>query len=699
MNIYFFMYVASVIVSCTWGVIFFRYYKNISWFFFLLFTLFSSLWFILFYLFFNNSDPWFLIVLSRVDFALSILAIYSFVLFVLFFQSSRWDFSFKSLILPTIAAVSILLLYGSTDLIIHSLSPDKFWVFREITGDFYFIHIILSFFSLPLIVFYTRKQFRIQSYITKIRLKRIIISASLLILAMIFFQLVLPLFGIWIFEKEIIILFTLFVVYVVFTMKRYYFTLIHQEYGILKLIAILLSFILSVFLLNVIRNFYLDTVFHGNPFWNTWDIFGIVNSTILIVVYISMYNLFKKLFWIDRGDQGLKISIDILKQTLSNATTTEQLDRILWGGIRNIFKTNLSKVVFINHPEEYAELQKYFLNPLSEKLFINDIVFIEENKTKFNKEIILREIHRETMLIFPIRNSEWVVFGLYFLWKKPLWDFYTVIEIQYLLSLTRFLWLHLKYLATYKKIQDYSLQLDKRIDDKTIEYNDLINKQKEFISMISHEIRSPIWSTVFQVDAIIDEVHKWKLSMNDIENKIRDLSDQLVRVGELLKKLFSVQYFDTRNVVLLKEKIHIWTLLEKEFDIYSRMHQNIKFIKNIPADVWFASIDKVHFHQVLTNLIDNAMKFADESNPVILIECYLVDNKYICIRIEDNWSWYWSIDPSVIFDKYTTGNHAKLWLGMWLFLCKKIIDMHNGTIVASNGKILSGASFLIKIPI
>jgi signal transduction histidine kinase len=50
------------------------------------------------------------------------------------------------------------------------------------------------------------------------------------------------------------------------------------------------------------------------------------------------------------------------------------------------------------------------------------------------------------------------------------------------------------------------VNLDKKVDEKTIEYNNLINKQKEFISMISHEIRSPISSAIFQSDSMIDDL-------------------------------------------------------------------------------------------------------------------------------------------------------------------------------------------------
>ena len=97
--------------------------------------------------------------------------------------------------------------------------------------------------------------------------------------------------------------------------------------------------------------------------------------------------------------------------------------------------------------------------------------------------------------------------------------------------------------------------------------------------------------------------------------------------------------------------------------------------------------------------MENAIKFANATDPVILIECTNEDWNIFRINIEDNGVWYWDIDPSTIFEKYTKWNHAKLWLWMWLYLCKRIITMHHGTITTGHGKILNGASFVIELPI
>lgn len=136
-------------------------------------------------------------------------------------------------------------------------------------------------------------------------------------------------------------------------------------------------------------------------------------------------------------------------------------------------------------------------------------------------------------------------------------EFYQKDEIDALRQFVFFLELHLKYIQTYEKIQEYSMNLDKKVDEKTIEYNDLINKQKEFISVISHEIKSPIASAIFQADSILDDIDAGKNSVEYLRSEVSLLNTQLIKTGELLSKLFSVQYYDTHSVTLFREKVQI----------------------------------------------------------------------------------------------------------------------------------------------
>jgi hypothetical protein len=61
--------------------------------------------------------------------------------------------------------------------------------------------------------------------------------------------------------------------------------------------------------------------------------------------------------------------------------------------------------LLFNENNNYQELTKFFNKDTINDMFINDIVFIEENKNKFNKNKIIKEIHKDSYLIFPIFNN------------------------------------------------------------------------------------------------------------------------------------------------------------------------------------------------------------------------------------------------------------------------------------------------------
>ena len=91
----------------------------------------------------------------------------------------------------------------------------------------------------------------------------------------------------------------------------------------------LLAFFISIVLLNTIKYFYLGATSHINNFWNLSDEFNIIDSFIVIIVYCIFNKLLKKLFLINDSEQKIKQDIDILKQSISDTTTTELLNRIL----------------------------------------------------------------------------------------------------------------------------------------------------------------------------------------------------------------------------------------------------------------------------------------------------------------------------------------------------------------------------------
>lgn len=91
-------------------------------------------------------------------------------------------------------------------------------------GPLYSVHTLLNVAFLPLFIWLSFRQIQRQAQLDRIRLKHIVVAAFVTIFFMIVFQLVLPAFDIWLLEREIVFLLSFFVIYTVFTVKRYYFS-------------------------------------------------------------------------------------------------------------------------------------------------------------------------------------------------------------------------------------------------------------------------------------------------------------------------------------------------------------------------------------------------------------------------------------------------------------------------------------------
>lgn len=175
--------------------------------------------------------------------------------------------------------------------------------------------------------------------------------------------------------------------------------------------------------------------------------------------------------------------------------------------IRSVFKADSGRIELYAVSGENSAIRSYFESGAPEGILINDIVFLEENSEYLNSEGIRSEIPYDVFLLLPLYHTNGKAnIGYLAVGSKPFGDFFTTDEIEVLRNLAFFIESHLRYLETYAALQDLTVNLDRKVDDKTIEYNDLINRQKEFISVISHEIKAPIANAIFQADSIVDDL-------------------------------------------------------------------------------------------------------------------------------------------------------------------------------------------------
>jgi signal transduction histidine kinase len=225
--------------------------------------------------------------------------------------------------------------------------------------------------------------------------------------------------------------------------------------------------------------------------------------------------------------------------------------------------------------------------------------------------------------------------------------------------------------------------------------------QKEFINIAAHELRTPIQPMLGLTEVI-------KNRLNDKEQK--ELLDVVIkntrRLKNLAEDILDVTRFESNALSLNKEEFNLDELIQmniKEFQNNLEYNKKIKFEyhTNIVEPVIIYA-DKNRISQVITNLINNSIKFIEKEGTISINMDKRKDNdndtnEKVVISIKDTGM---GIDNDIlpqIFKKFTTKSFQGTGLG--LYICKNIIENHGGEIWAANNKDGKGASFSFYLPL
>ena len=225
--------------------------------------------------------------------------------------------------------------------------------------------------------------------------------------------------------------------------------------------------------------------------------------------------------------------------------------------------------------------------------------------------------------------------------------------------------------------------------------------QREFINIASHEMKTP-------TQAILGMSGLLKYYPERRDELIEIIQRNAKRLQALTSDILDVTRIESQTLKLEKERFNIFDLVSEVVDdhrerIKGNSNKNIELRYDSDEDGKrriFVEADRGRITQVLTNLLNNALKFTDEGQ--ITVSTYQNndsnDNKdEVTVRVVDTGS---GIDNGIypkIFSKFATKSHQGTGLG--LFISKSIIEAHGGRIWAKNNTDGRGATFIFTIPI
>ena len=223
--------------------------------------------------------------------------------------------------------------------------------------------------------------------------------------------------------------------------------------------------------------------------------------------------------------------------------------------------------------------------------------------------------------------------------------------------------------------------------------------RSDFINNMTHELKTPISTISLASQMMADKTISNK--NKNIDNLSRIIYEESMRLKFQVEKVLQMAIFEKMKIKLNMVELDLHCVIDRAVENFSLQIVNRKGLikKDYQATKSKAEIDEIHFLNLISNLIDNAIKYSKDK-PDIVISTYN-NKKGIMITIADKGIGISKEDLKRIFDKFfrvPSGNvHNVKGFGLGLSYVKKIIEEHNGTIRVES-QINKGTKFTLFIP-
>lgn len=232
---------------------------------------------------------------------------------------------------------------------------------------------------------------------------------------------------------------------------------------------------------------------------------------------------------------------------------------------------------------------------------------------------------------------------------------------------------------------------------ETTQLDRLESVRQEFLSNISHELRTPLTSIIAFVETLEDG------GIDDPENNTRFLSvirRNAERMHTLIDDILELSLIESGNVSIDVRPLDIHSMVDEIFSVVSaKADQNdIRLVNEIEIGTQL-SADVIRFEQVMTNLIDNAVKFNRPGGSVTVSSEHA--NGRDLIRVTDTGEGIMPEHTDRIFERFFRVDRARSreigGTGLGLAIVKHLTKLHDGNVTVRSD-LGVGTTFTIDLP-
>lgn len=263
----------------------------------------------------------------------------------------------------------------------------------------------------------------------------------------------------------------------------------------------------------------------------------------------------------------------------------------------------------------------------------------------------------------------------------------------------RFTPLQRKWLHTV--IDSIGMSMDRlRVEHKRLQSREAFIQERyraNLLRSISHDLRTPLSGIMGMAEMLMD--------MGNNQAEIYNLSCDIYSYADWLKSLveniLSLTQWQEGQLCLNKEYESVEELIESAVRYIRKREVSHALVVDVSEALIMVNVDAKLIVQVLTNLIDNAIKHAKQGTEIVVKAEYIETDEVVDISVIDSGEGFLEEDLPKVFQMFYTSNSSitdgAKGIGLGLSICEAIIQAHGGTIEAKNRKNTSGAIVTVRL--
>ncbi|OYT30176.1 hypothetical protein B6U98_00110 [Thermoplasmatales archaeon ex4572_165] len=257
---------------------------------------------------------------------------------------------------------------------------------------------------------------------------------------------------------------------------------------------------------------------------------------------------------------------------------------------------------------------------------------------------------------------------------------------------------NLNYLTNSEELyRNLSENLEKTVNERTIEVKKLLTMKDEFINQLSHDLKTPLVPLVTLTPLLKKRTDGKSETLEIVDaiekstRQMKDMVDKTLQLARLNSSKLELNFEWTNLFIELKNAIknNQYLFDENNIDLNNLVDEEIN-----------VQVDKNQLYEVLKNLFTNAVKYSKDNKGNIIINVDQGEEENIVVSVKDDGIGLTNEQQTLIFDEFyktDESRHDIASSGLGLSICKRIIELHDGKIWAESDGLGKGCTFYFTL--